>query len=201
MTTYSETRRLRPMVGLGIASAVLVAAAAIARAVAVTNAGWTRYTVSEGIKNATGMGYAPAIRAIKDSIIGIGLAAIVGLVAGTVFLVWLYRARVNAEVISTWRQRFGRGWTVGAWFVPLANVVLVPMVVGDVFRDSGGRPDGLVGAWWTAVLGAFALDVYGTITGVTTKAAAVAFTIEAGVTLIAGALLIMIIREISRRQR
>lgn len=192
MTTYPETRQLRPVIGLGIAAAILIAVAAVTRAVTLTNAAWTRYahTMLEA-----------SVRETKDSIIAMGLAALVLPVAGTVFLVWLHRARVNAEVISSWRQRFGRGWTVGAWFVPLANVVLVPMVVGDIFRDSGGRPNGLVGAWWAAMLGAFALDVYGTLSGVVTKAATVAFTIEAGVTLVAGVLAMMIIREISRKQR
>jgi len=192
MTTYSETRQLRPMIGLGVAAAILVAVAAVTRAVTLTNAAWTRYahTMLEA-----------SIRETKDSIIAMALAAILVPVAGIVFLVWLDRARANAEVISSWRQRFGRGWAVGAWFVPLANVVLVPMVVGDIFRDSGGRPDGLVGAWWAAMLAAVALDVYGTLSGIVTKAATVAFTIEAGVTLVAGLLAVMIIREISRKQR
>ena len=201
MTTHSQTRQLLPVHGLGGAAAALIAVAAIARAVTVTNAGWTRYGAMQRVGGGVGLGgYADSIRAIKASIIGMGLAAIVLLVAGVVFLLWLYRARVNAEMLAVRPQRLGRGWTVGAWFVPLGNIVLPPLVVADVWRASSGRSSGLVAAWWTAVLGAWALDVCGTVSGVYTKVAAVAFTIEAAVTLIAAGLLMAIIREISRAQ-
>jgi hypothetical protein len=202
MTTHSETRQLLPVHGLGGAAAALIAAAAIARAVAVTNAGWTRYDVMQRVEAGIGVGgYADSIRSIKASTIGMGLAVIVLLVAGVVFLCWLYRARVNAEMLAGHPQRLGRGWTIGAWFVPLGNVVLPPMVVADIWRASSRRSSGLVAAWWTAVLSAWALDVYGMVIGGHSKVAAVAFTIEAAVTLIAAGLLMVIIREISRAQR
>lgn len=146
-------------------------------------------------------GPAESIRAVKASTIGMGLAVIVLLVAGVVFLFWLYRARVNAEMLAGQPQRLGRGWTIGAWFVPLGNVVLPPLVVADTWRASSRRSSGLVAAWWTAVLSAWALDVYGIVTGAYPKAAVVAFTIEAAITLIAAGLLMVIIRGISRAQR
>jgi hypothetical protein len=58
-----------------------------------------------------------------------------------------------------------------------------------------------VAAWWTAVIGAGALDVYATFSGLATMTSAVAFTIEGGVTLVAAGLLVAIIREVSRAQR
>jgi hypothetical protein len=155
----------------------------------------------QGIQRGSGLGgYAGSIRAIKNSTIGMGIAALVLLVAGVVFLTWLYRARVNAEMIAAHPQRLSRGWTVGAWFVPLGNLVMPPMVVADVARAGAGRSSGLVAAWWTAVLATWALDVFGMVSGGYTKTSAVAFTVEGGVTLIAAGLLMAIIREVSRAQ-
>jgi hypothetical protein len=203
MITHPQTRQLLPMYGLGTAAAALVAVAAIVRAAAVTNTGWTRYVVMQRASRLIGSDEGADLSVVlKVSAIGLTTAAVVPLVAGAVFLLWLYRARVNAEILGVRPQRLGRGWTVGAWFVPLGNLVLPPMVVAGVWRASTGRSCGLVAAWWTAVLGACALDVYAMfLSGLATMAAAVAFTIEAAVTLIAGGLAMMIIRGISRGQR
>lgn len=202
MSTNLETRRLLPVHGLGVAAATLVAVAAIVHAATVTNTGWTRYFVMQ--RSFAGLGLHDVgvlLLALNVSAIGIRIAAVLLLAAGVVFLLWLYQARVNAEMLAARPLWLGRGWAIGAWFVPLANLMLPPMVVADVRRASSGRSSSLVAAWWTAVLGAVALDVVGTFSGLATKAAAVAFTIEAAVTLIAAGLLIVIIRDVSRAQR
>ncbi|MGW4803610.1 DUF4328 domain-containing protein [Kitasatospora sp. NPDC004272] len=79
------------------------------------------------------------------------------------FLMWLYRARVNAEVIYPHGHQHARGWAVGGWFVPLVQFWFPWRITNDVWRASGPpgehgvpqpTPAGLVHAWWsTLVLG------------------------------------------------
>lgn len=95
-----------------------------------------------------------------------GWAHYVGLLlliaGGTVFLVWLWRARRNAEALSAVRHRRSIGWVIGAWFCPVVNFWFPYMIVADVVRASAPRPsDGklhgrpgraVVTAWWLSLL-------------------------------------------------
>jgi hypothetical protein len=74
-------------------------------------------------------------------------------------LLWIWRARANAEVLSPVPPRLSRWWSVGCWFVPIANLILPPCVLADIWAAScAGRDprDGyvpgirLVRAWWAA---------------------------------------------------
>jgi heme/copper-type cytochrome/quinol oxidase subunit 2 len=81
----------------------------------------------------------------------IGSLGVVGVTIA--FFVWLWRARTNAEQFSPVRQRFSRGWAIGCWFLPLANVVLSAIVMTDLARagDPRGprrRANPLVAATW-----------------------------------------------------
>jgi len=76
-------------------------------------------------------------------------------------LLWIWRARANAEVLSPVPPRLSRWWSVGCWFVPIANLVLPPRVLVDIWTAScagrdprdGCRPSiRLVRAWWVAQL-------------------------------------------------
>ncbi|MFJ8621406.1 DUF4328 domain-containing protein [Kitasatospora sp. NPDC093550] len=79
-----------------------------------------------------------------------GAALIVA--AGLVFLAWLWRARLNAEALGGARsQRRARGWTVGAWMVPVANLWIPYQVVTDVWKASAPRranPGPVLALWW-----------------------------------------------------
>jgi hypothetical protein len=81
------------------------------------------------------------------------------LAAAFVVLLWIWRARANAEVLSPVPPRLSRWWSVGCWFVPIVNLVLPPRVLVDIWAAScAGRDsrDGyvpsirLVRAWWVA---------------------------------------------------
>lgn len=43
------------------------------------------------------------------------------LAAGVVFIVWLWRARGNAELFCYGQHRRSRGWVIGGWFCPVVN--------------------------------------------------------------------------------
>lgn len=93
-----------------------------------------------------------------DSLYGAsGIAQGTTLVAtAVVYLCWLWRVRVNAEVFDASRHRMGRGWTIGGWFCPVVNLWFPRRIVADTWEASAPRGarggHGLVNAWWTVWL-------------------------------------------------
>lgn len=99
-------------------------------------------------------------------------------VAALSFLVWLARARANLNVFPDTRPRLAAGFTVGVWFMPLANLVGPPVVVGEIAAasaprwDTGpgptarrpGRLTALVWTWWTLFLLAWVTRLVGLVT-------------------------------------
>ncbi|MET8585376.1 DUF4328 domain-containing protein [Streptomyces collinus] len=82
-----------------------------------------------------------------------GLAqTLLWLACGVVFLCWLYRLRVNAEVFSPDGHSKARAWVIAGWIVPLANLWYPRRVVLDIWDASrsgtGPARHGLVNAWW-----------------------------------------------------
>ncbi len=91
-----------------------------------------------------------------------GGAIFVILVATAVFIlfvIWLWRAYSNLESLGVGPRRYGRGWAIGAWFVPVANLFIPKQVVNDSWRAADerapGNPrwaklpiSGVFTAWW-----------------------------------------------------
>ena len=78
---------------------------------------------------------------------------VVLLATAVVYLCWLWRVRVNAEVFDQSAHSMRRGWTIGAWFCPIVNLWFPRRVVADAWdastplgMRSGHRP---VDAWWS----------------------------------------------------
>lgn len=61
------------------------------------------------------------------------------LVAGIGFVVWMYRAYGNLPALGIRSPRYRRGFTIGAWFIPLANLVIPKRIADDLWR--AGDPD------------------------------------------------------------
>ena len=73
-----------------------------------------------------------------------------------VFIVWFYQARKNADGRG-WRQRWGTGWAIGAWFVPVIFLWFPYQIMADIWRaglpaSERGRPPWLPIAWWACWL-------------------------------------------------
>jgi hypothetical protein len=66
------------------------------------------------------------------------------------FIIWIYAAYGNVDVISRGTRRYDRGWAIGAWFVPILNFFRPKQIYNDIYRAAGGRPEAspLVLAWW-----------------------------------------------------
>ncbi len=90
---------------------------------------------------------------------------------GIVFLIWLYRARLNAEAITPIPHRRSTGLVVFGWVIPIVNLWFPKQIVDDIWVTStsqepplnplrrialqSARRSGLVRAWWTSWLVAF----------------------------------------------
>ena len=141
------------------------------------------------------------------------------LAAGVVFIVWLWRARGNAELFCYGQHRRGRGWVIGGWFCPVVNFWFPKQIVDDViaasdprtpplFRDLRRIPrQGVVLAWWltwvaTMVRGnvgnpdlaADVQDVSDRVLGASVS------TVGAVLTAVAAVLAIRVVRLVSRLQ-
>jgi hypothetical protein len=86
-------------------------------------------------------------------------SVLVMMAAGVLLMVWLYRASHNARLVAPSAPMLPT-WTVFAWLIPFANLVLPPRVLFDVLRAGarrGGRAVDLaeVAGWWLAWTGAW----------------------------------------------
>jgi hypothetical protein len=87
-----------------------------------------------------------------------GLTLVLALATAVVLIIWQWRCAKNAELLGRDHPRFGPGWSIGAWFIPLANFVIPVLIFQDLWRASSpdARPgewrkergSGLIGLWW-----------------------------------------------------
>ena len=73
------------------------------------------------------------------------------------FLVWLARSRRTAQELSPEAAVPSPGWTIGAWFIPVVNLVAPRRIVLDIGRAGSAswekRDTALVNLWWAAWVG------------------------------------------------
>jgi hypothetical protein len=75
----------------------------------------------------------------------------VAVAALVLHIIWAWRSAHNARALGRTGARLGPGWAIGAWFVPLANFVLVYLVFSDLWRSSD--PDTEPGDGWRRLPG------------------------------------------------
>jgi hypothetical protein len=96
---------------------------------------------------------------------------IISVAAAVVFVIWLWRARVNSEVFCQADHRHSHGWVLASWFCPGPNLWYPKQIVDDVWLASDpktpvyaddlrrlGKPL-LTKVWWCTWVGALAFDV------------------------------------------
>lgn len=97
-----------------------------------------------------------------DSLYGVSGILQGAVMLGTVvlFLCWFHRVRVNAEVFAPDGHSKSRGWAIGGWFVPIANLWFPRRIAVDIWDASSGdrwlpgagrehKRRTLLNAWWT----------------------------------------------------
>lgn len=78
-----------------------------------------------------------------------GLSALVGVAIVIAFLVWFHRAYTNAAGLTGQPLRYGTGWSVGAWFIPVFNLWRPKQIANDIWRAGDPKAQGNVG--WNAL--------------------------------------------------
>jgi hypothetical protein len=107
-----------------------------------------------------------ADHAVRASNIGYLLAL---LVAGSLFVAWLYQVVSNVVEHRPQDVRHSKGWAIGGWFVPFLNWVRPKQFVDDAWRAT--RPDPtdvprvplFVHLWWALFL------IAGLLTGIAAR--------------------------------
>jgi hypothetical protein len=209
--------RVLPLRGLATATIALVAATCLASILTIW-ADWYRYgVVRDYLADEPGVLDADLDIAdwtvLRANLLYLGVLA----AAGITFIVWLYRARSNAEIINGAEHRRSRGWVIGSWFCPIVNLWFPFQVVDDVYRTSDpdapadlyrvtGLPSSpLVRWWWAAFLAAdliglwFSLGIDADLVGWLRKQVVVNIVTTALLCL-AAVLLARIVRQVSQWQ-
>ncbi|MDX6238795.1 MAG: hypothetical protein QOG10_3610, partial [Kribbellaceae bacterium] len=96
---------------------------------------------------------------------------VVSVAAAVVFVIWLWRARVNSEVFCQADHRRSHGWVLASWFCPGPNLWYPKQIVDDVWLASDPATPFwsddlrrlekplLTKVWWCSWVGALAFDV------------------------------------------
>ncbi len=80
------------------------------------------------------------------------LAFFTGIGSVILYLIWKYRAAVNARILDPAAARISPGMAVGSYFIPFAQLVIPCQAMAGIARASTGSIAG-VALWWTGHLG------------------------------------------------
>jgi Domain of unknown function (DUF4328) len=143
-------------------------------------------------------------------------ALVVYLVGAAVFLLWFHRAYANLPTLGATGFRYGYGWAVGGWFVPILCFFRPKQIADHIWIGSDpdklesppdvdvGRVPAFLNLWWLLwVLGTIGESVYVTMPDKSLEQERTAVMVLAGAEaaqLAAGVLAIVFIRRLSRRQ-
>jgi Domain of unknown function (DUF4328) len=64
------------------------------------------------------------------------------------FIVWFHRAYSNLPALGATHLRWGTGWAIGAWFVPILNLWRPKQIANDIWRASDPQTPPQQGASW-----------------------------------------------------
>ena len=98
---------------------------------------------------------------MRSGVIAI-LNAFVILIGMIAFLVWIHRVRANLPALGIADARWGPGWAIGWWFIPIMNLFRLFQMVKEIWQASGPEAQldawrdtaapALLGWWWAAWL-------------------------------------------------
>ncbi len=76
-------------------------------------------------------------------------------VSGVLILMWIYRANVNAQALTEKLMQYTPGWSVGWYFIPIANLWKPCQAMKEIWhvshnpQDYGNGPlPSILGLWW-----------------------------------------------------
>ena len=78
-----------------------------------------------------------------------GVATIVAIAIFVLIIIWTYQAHKATQVLCRGTRTWSSGWSVGSWFIPLANAVIPKLVLTEIEKIAlAHRTHGLVGEDW-----------------------------------------------------
>lgn len=213
----TNSERIRPVADLGGASSVLLCLTVLTYAIGSANSWYSYQLVQDYLAGEPTVTDSDLYQADRFALIAGVLIAALMIVTAVVFLWWLRRARVNAELLSYTPHRHGRGWVVGAWVCPVVNLWFPKQVVDDIWRGSdpaarkgaptppdGGRTNGLTLLWWSTWIASLVLARIGTsssdLTVDSMRRAAMFGTVGTVLSAVAAVALVLVIRQITTWQ-
>lgn len=126
-----------------------------------------------------------------------------GLVAAAVAVpMWMHRTFRNLPALGETNLGWSPAWAVGGWFIPIGNLVIPYLVARELWaRTVGTAAPGwpLLPVWWATVIAAVLLQRQ--IDLASGLGADVIGLVNDAVRLLAGVLLIVIVRTVTRVQR
>jgi Domain of unknown function (DUF4328)/Protein of unknown function (DUF2510) len=126
--------RFRPVAGLATALTWLLGAS-VASTIALVAAFGNRIAKLDAFERDPGFDTLRAVDDADDIVSSAaGVLLLVSVAVFVVLVVFLFRASSNTALWNGSRPTWGPGWTIGSWFIPLGNLVLVPMVVAEIWR-------------------------------------------------------------------
>jgi hypothetical protein len=141
--------------------AVAAAVSALASAIAFAN----RYAKIDTFSDRQDVASLLDVRTADDAVDTTStILVVVSLAVFVLVIVYCYRASSNTDLWNRDRKTWATGWTIGAWFIPLGNLILVPLVVTEIWRrspDPGSSERGAapsvapVVVWWILVVVGF----------------------------------------------
>lgn len=150
-----EASGLRPIVGLGTAAVMLIGLVTLINTLVVYLSWGSVDQAGQYANHVPGVTLAVVDSALSQYGMYSTTETVVGALAAILFLLWLWRARVNAETIGgPDSQRRHRDWTFWGWLCPIVFFWFPYQIVVDVYRASARKPvrTTLVGWWWAVFL-------------------------------------------------
>ncbi len=82
-------------------------------------------------------------------------AALFGIITGIPFFIWLYRVSANVHALGASELSAGPGFAVGMYFIPIINLILPAVAMGEIWKASRDAPHWktqkgtlLIPLWW-----------------------------------------------------
>jgi hypothetical protein len=199
---------LKSIRGLGIAASVLIGLSVLT-SIASAWSDWFSYgVVADYLDEVPGVTEADLAAADSVAVLTAVPDTVVVLAAGVVFIVWLWFARRNSEVLyGKAGHRRTTVWVGWGWFLPIISFWFPYQVVQDVYRPSTRLPGTVVRWWWAAFiaklyLGQIVLRLYlgDDFSADKFRTTAVFSTLTAGLGVVAAVLVFRIIKQITEGQ-
>ncbi|MEW9527189.1 DUF4328 domain-containing protein [Microbispora sp. NPDC049125] len=151
---------LRPIRGLGTAAVVMLIVDSVVDLIAAGISAQRATLIESFISDGESFDLADAEASDQLYAVSGVVEFLVYVATAVVFLVWLFRARANAESLSPWPHRRAKPWLIFGWGVPIVSLWFPKQIMDDIWTSS--KPgviarigslataprSGLIWAWW-----------------------------------------------------